>query len=129
MRPNASPLLHKDKEVLRTYVDDVLEGLAIGMRLVGAQRGLVGVKEKYKDVIDLLRSKVSGSIDVAPLRDAYPAGDEFILVYDVLGRVIPPGGIPPERRRGRDERRNGHERRPLPRTIRSPKNTCPLPGP
>lgn len=88
------PLLHKDKEVLRTYVDDVLEGLAAGMRLVGAQRGLVGVKEKYKDVIDLLRSKVSGAIDVAPLRDAYPAGDEFILVYDVLGRVIPPGGIP-----------------------------------
>ena len=33
-------------------------------------------------------------MDVAPLRDAYPAGDEFILVYDVLGRVIPPGGIP-----------------------------------
>ena len=24
----------------------------------------------------------------------YPAGDEFILVYDVLGRVIPPGEIP-----------------------------------
>jgi Na+-translocating ferredoxin:NAD+ oxidoreductase RnfC subunit len=31
---------------------------------------------------------------VAALQDAYPAGDEFILVYDVLGRVIPPGGIP-----------------------------------
>ena len=31
---------------------------------------------------------------MAPLRDAYPAGDEFILVYDVLDRVIPPGGIP-----------------------------------
>ncbi len=28
------------------------------------------------------------------MRDTYPAGDEFILVYDVLGRVIPPGGIP-----------------------------------
>lgn len=88
------PLLHKDKELLRTYVDDVLEGLAVGMRLVGAKRGIVGVKEKYHDVIDLLNSKVRGSIEVAPLRDAYPAGDEFILVYDVLGRVIPPGGIP-----------------------------------
>jgi len=28
------------------------------------------------------------------LQDAYPAGDEFILFYDVRGRVIPPGGIP-----------------------------------
>jgi Na+-translocating ferredoxin:NAD+ oxidoreductase RnfC subunit len=88
------PLLHKDKEVLRAYVDDVLEGLAVGMRLVGAGRGVVGIKEKYLDVIDLLRSKLPRNMDVAPLRDAYPAGDEFILVYDVLGRVIPPGGIP-----------------------------------
>jgi Na+-translocating ferredoxin:NAD+ oxidoreductase RnfC subunit len=88
------PLLHKDKEVLRAYVDDVLEGLAVGMRLVGASRGVVGIKEKYGDVIDLLRSKLARNMDVAPLRDAYPAGDEFILVYDVLGRVIPPGGIP-----------------------------------
>ena len=86
------PLLHKDKEVLRAYVDDVLEGTAIAMRLVGAQRGVIGIKEKYRDVIDLLRSKLPRGVDVAPLRDAYPAGDEFILVYDVLGRVIPPGG-------------------------------------
>jgi Na+-translocating ferredoxin:NAD+ oxidoreductase RnfC subunit len=88
------PLLHKDKEVLRAYVDDVLEGVLAAMKLVGAQRGYIGVKEKYHDVIDLLQSKVPPSIAVAPLRDAYPAGDEFILVYEVLGRVIPPGGIP-----------------------------------
>ena len=87
-------MLHKDKEVLREYVDEVLEGPAVGMRLVGAGRGVVGIKEKYHDVIDLLRSKLPGNMEVAPLRDAYPAGDEFILVYDVLGRVIPPGGIP-----------------------------------
>lgn len=88
------PLLHKDKEVLREYIDGVIEGMAIAMRLVGAQRGVVGIKEKYQDVIDLLGSKLPSGMDVAPLRDAYPAGDEFILVYDVLGRVIPPGGIP-----------------------------------
>ena len=45
-------------------------------------------------MIDLLRAKLPAGMEVAPLRDAYPAGDEFILVYDVLGRVIPPGGIP-----------------------------------
>jgi Na+-translocating ferredoxin:NAD+ oxidoreductase RnfC subunit len=29
------------------------------------------------------------------LPDFYPAGDEFILTYEVTGRVVPPGGIPP----------------------------------
>jgi Na+-translocating ferredoxin:NAD+ oxidoreductase RnfC subunit len=88
------PLLHKDKEVLREYVDSVIEGMEVGRRLVGATRAVVGIKEKYHDVIDLLRTKLPASMDVAPLCDAYPAGDEFILVYEVLGRVIPPGGIP-----------------------------------
>ena len=88
------PLLHKDKEVLRAHAAEVIDGLAAAMDLVGAGRGIVGVKEKYEDVIGLVRSKLGPGMEVAPLRDAYPAGDEFILVYDVLGRVIPPGGIP-----------------------------------
>ena len=88
------PLLHKDKEVLRQYADAVIEGLAAAMHLVGARRGVIGIKGKYRDVIDLLRPKLSANIEIVPLRDAYPAGDELILVYDVLGRVIPPGGIP-----------------------------------
>jgi len=88
------PLLHKDKEVLREFADTVIEGMDAGMKLVGARRGIVGVKEKYRDVIELMRAKLPGNMDVAALRDTYPAGDEFILVFDVLGRVIPPGGIP-----------------------------------
>ena len=88
------PLLHKDKEVLRDYIDANIEGLAIAMQLVGAGRAIVGVKEKYDDVIELLRMRLPQNMEVCPLRDAYPAGDEFILVYDALGRLIPPGGIP-----------------------------------
>ena len=88
------PLLHKDKEVLREYADEVIAGVDAAMRLVGADRGKIGIKEKYQDVIDLLERRLPASINVARLRDAYPAGDEFILVYDVLGRVVPPGGIP-----------------------------------
>ncbi len=89
------PLFHKDKEVLREFAGPVLAGLADAMRLVGAGRGVVGIKEKYGEVIEVLRPLLPGGIEICPLRDCYPAGDEFILVYDVLGRVIPPGGIPP----------------------------------
>ena len=61
---------------------------------MGAGQGRIGIKEKYHQVIDRLRPLLPAQIEIAPLRDAYPAGDEFILVYDVLGRVIPPGGLP-----------------------------------
>ncbi len=43
------PLLHKDKEVLRDYLDANIEGLAIAMQLVGADRAIVGIKNKYEE--------------------------------------------------------------------------------
>jgi Na+-translocating ferredoxin:NAD+ oxidoreductase RnfC subunit len=88
------PLLHKDKELLRHQTDGVLAGLAAAMQLVGAQRAVIGIKEKYHEVIERLRSRLGRGIELALLRDSYPAGDEMILVYDVLGRVVPPGGLP-----------------------------------
>ncbi len=88
------PLLHKDKEVLRHEADGVIAGLADAMQLVGAARGIVGIKGKYTDVIEVLKPKLARNMQITLLADAYPSGDEFILVYDTLGRVIPPGAIP-----------------------------------
>ncbi|MBO7707281.1 MAG: hypothetical protein J6S42_01205, partial [Thermoguttaceae bacterium] len=88
------PLLHKDKEIILRYGESVVEGLARGMELTGASRGVVGIKRKYKHVIDSLQPKLRRGMEIVPLDDAYPAGDEFVLVYKTLGRVIPPGGIP-----------------------------------
>ena len=51
-------MLHKDKELLHAYGDQVLEGLDSAMRLVGAKAGWIGIKEKYHDVIDALRPKL-----------------------------------------------------------------------
>jgi cobalamin reductase len=88
------PLLHKDKEVLRAEAQGVIDGLATAMQLVGAERGIIGIKGKYTEVIEVLKPKLGPGMEITPLADAYPSGDEFILVYDTLGRVIPPGGIP-----------------------------------
>jgi len=88
------PLLHKDKELLRAYAPSVIEATTAAMELVGASRGIIGIKAKYHDVIELLSPLLPAGVEIAPLADAYPSSDEFILVYDVLGRVIPPGGIP-----------------------------------
>ena len=69
------PLLHKDKEVLRAEADGVIAGLATAMELVGAQRGMIGIKGKYADVIELLKAKLLAGMEIVPLADAYPSGD------------------------------------------------------
>ncbi len=88
------PLLHKDKELLHHHAEPFLRGMQMAMELVGAREGVVGIKEKYHDIIAALEAVAPAGIRVVPLPDCYPAGDEFILVHMVTGRVIPPGGLP-----------------------------------
>jgi Na+-translocating ferredoxin:NAD+ oxidoreductase RnfC subunit len=88
------PLLHKDKEMMRHHGEQIVAGLRIAADLVGAKDIAIGVKDKYHDVIELMEQLLGTDGRVVPLSDSYPSGDEFILVYDVTGRVIPPGKIP-----------------------------------
>lgn len=88
------PLLHKDKELLKKHAAELMAVLGAIVRHLGAERGIVGIKEKYHDVIEMLRAHTGPGLSVHPLQDFYPAGDEFSLVYEVTGRVIPPGQIP-----------------------------------
>ena len=88
------PLLHKDKELMHHHAEPMLRGLAVAMERTGASEGVVAVKEKYTEILSALAAQVGPGVRVFPLTDTYPAGDEFILVHDVTGRVIPPGGLP-----------------------------------
>ena len=45
-------------------------------------------------MIAALEPQLPSDIRIQSLMDCYPAGDEFVLVYDVIGKVIPPGGRP-----------------------------------
>ena len=88
------PLLHKDKQLLQAYGPEVIAGLRIAAERVGATDVVVGIKGKYEEVIAALRPAVLPPMRIVELTDSYPAGDELILVYDVTGRIVPPGGIP-----------------------------------
>jgi Na+-translocating ferredoxin:NAD+ oxidoreductase RnfC subunit len=66
----------------------------MAMEIVGARQGAIGIKEKYLEIIAALERIVPSGVRVVPLPDVYPAGDEFILVHLITGRVIPPGGLP-----------------------------------
>ncbi|MBC8451585.1 MAG: 4Fe-4S dicluster domain-containing protein [Planctomycetes bacterium] len=90
------PLLHKDKELLHHFQDRILDGLRQLMAEVGATRGIVAIKEKYTDRIAALREALEHepNLEVVLLGDFYPAGDEFLTIYEATGRVVPPGGLP-----------------------------------
>lgn len=90
------PLLRKDQIILEHYMDEVIGGIKLLIELVGADKAIIGIKKKHEKLIEKLKKRVDDekNISVYELGDFYPAGDEFCLVYETTGRVIPPGGLP-----------------------------------
>lgn len=92
------PLLRADQQVIRLFADQVLRGLRLAMESTGAGYGIVAIKAKHRDAVQTLSGHLSGDgkITIYALDDFYPAGDEHVLIHDVLGKTVPEGGIPPD---------------------------------
>ncbi len=89
------PLLRVDQQLMTLHACEIVEGMKLVMQSTGATRGVIALKEKYhKAVIALEGCHGRNGIDIHRLDNYYPAGDEQALVCDVLGLVVPEGGIP-----------------------------------
>ncbi len=74
---------------------ELVRGMQLAMEAVGAREGVIGVKGKKKHAVEAVQAASKGTnVRVQLLGDYYPAGDEYDLVYNVTGKLIPPGGIP-----------------------------------
>ena len=90
------PLTHVDKQLMLHHAAEVVEGMRLGMQATGAKQGIFGIKGKYKEVIASIQAAIQpgDNITVSELGNFYPAGDEQVMVYDILGRIVPEGGLP-----------------------------------
>lgn len=90
------PLLRGDSELMRTHAARVLRGLAIMRDSVGASRAILALKKKNERTREAIERELGedDGIELMLLSNVYPAGDEFLLVFEATGRVVPEGGIP-----------------------------------
>lgn len=90
------PLLEVDRQLLSRHLAVVLEGLDAARLAVGARQAYLAIKGKYTSLVDELKMAAASRpwLEIATLPDIYPIGDEHCLVYEVLGRIVPPRGIP-----------------------------------
>ena len=75
----------------------MLRGLEAMMECTGAGRGIVCLKGKHAAAMKSVREAVArrgSAIEAFELGDFYPAGDEQVMVYEVLGGIVPERGIP-----------------------------------
>ena len=92
------PFLTCDHRLMLERPVDLVEGLKLLMRAVGAEKGVIGIEANKMDAVEKVRSAVSAepSIEVEILDVKYPEGSEKQLIAAVTGRKVPPGKLPSE---------------------------------
>ena len=90
------PLLKLHRQVLEKYTAEILGALSEIVKIMGAKRGIVAVKEHYKETLEAVSYEIDGypTLSVHKLKSVYPSGDELILIKDVTGKTVKPGDLP-----------------------------------
>ena len=87
------PLIHKDYELMVNFAEEINYGFELLLESNSAIRGYFGIKEKNKKAVEVISNTLNEKSEITRLGDFYPSGDEYELVYEATGRLIPPAGI------------------------------------
>lgn len=91
------PYLTADYRLMIEKYEEILNGLKIIMKIVGAKRGFIGIEANKPDAITLFKERLSKekNLDVVGLELKYPQGAEKQLIYACTKRKVPnKGGLP-----------------------------------
>jgi len=90
------PLHHHNLMQLENDPASVIKGLQYAMRITGAARGVIAIKEKHTRAREILQAALGKErrIRVELLPDKYPVGEERALIREIFGLELAPGEIP-----------------------------------
>lgn len=89
------PLLRVDQQLFTEFTQQIIQGIQLVMETTNSQKAFIGIKKKHKEAIEKLKAMIGGTnIELILLDDFYPAGDEQVLVYEAVGRIVPEVSIP-----------------------------------
>lgn len=91
------PLLRTDRYLMRHEAQKVVKAAAAAAGMTQAAQCVIALKRTYtreQEALSQALEETGVPVDLFLLDSFYPAGDEQMLVYEVTGRVVPPGGIP-----------------------------------
>ncbi len=90
------PYLTADHRVMLENPEEIVYGLKVMMKTLGAEKGVIGIEDNKADAIRVMEQTVSNedNISVAHLHTKYPQGAEKMLIKVTTGRVVPSGGLP-----------------------------------
>ena len=89
------PLLTSDYRLMLEAPEDILKGAELARIATGAKRIIVGIEDNKKQAFEIFQDKIKNfDGEVALLKTKYPQGAEKNLIYALLRREVPAGGLP-----------------------------------
>lgn len=90
------PLLRLHRQLLEKYAREIVETFYMMGQIMGSKDIVIGIKKAYRSAIEALNAVIGDyeGVRLGLLDEVYPAGDEVVLIYEVTGKVVNPGGLP-----------------------------------
>lgn len=89
------PMLTADYRLMLEYPEDILKGGEIVRLATGAKRLIVGIENNKLSAFETLKKYAQNfKTEIALLKTKYPQGAEKNLIFALLQREVPRGGLP-----------------------------------
>lgn len=90
------PLLKLHRQLMEKYSYEIMSALSEIAKCLDIKNIIISVKSSYTRSIEAVEHNLSlfKNMKLCKLKNAYPAGDEVITIYEACGRVVPPGELP-----------------------------------
>lgn len=91
------PVLSHNIARIEKEPEKIIRGLKYAMEAVGAENGVIAVKSKHAEAVRALRGALeieSSAIEIHPLPDLYPMGEERAVIREALGVLLETDKLP-----------------------------------
>lgn len=90
------PYITSDTRTMIDRADEIEDGIKLIMKYLGIKKVVIAVEKNKPQAIERMKdieSRLEG-VSVKVLPSSYPQGGEKVIIYNVTGKMVPPGKLP-----------------------------------
>jgi electron transport complex protein RnfC len=90
------PYLTSDHRVMLEFPSEIIKALKVVLQVTKARKAIIGIESNKKDAYKVFKkiTDKEKNIDTILVATKYPQGAEKLLIYSLLRRKVPDGGLP-----------------------------------
>lgn len=88
------PYITCDHRMMVERTEAIVKGIGYLMKVLGVEKAYIGIENNKKDALERFCEECPPEIIPVQLLTKYPQGAEKQLIYSIVRRIVPKGGLP-----------------------------------